>query len=292
MNKCLLLVGLATCTPTPPTDVETSVLKVVREVMAAEDGRVDFSDLHNNHELTAEELAYLDRLYEVFFALPAYLQSEFRATGEVPAIENIADDYQIHSDGVRLLLTVMTSEPRMPKLVSLDDVSGEIASIDEEEIDEFVEKRGSEVKVAGWVGKPVPAFEVETLGGETITNQDLLGKTALIFFWETRCPISRRISPSMVELYEKYGGARLEILGLNVDEVLKLKVPDGERRKFIAEKGIEYPVAMLDDKTRAAFGNINVFPVMFSVAPDGTIGELLFNYQDLDTLESLVQSQD
>jgi hypothetical protein len=70
MNKCLLLVGLATCTPAPPTDVETSVHKVVREVMAEEDGRVDFSDLHNNHELTADELAYLDRLYEVFFALP------------------------------------------------------------------------------------------------------------------------------------------------------------------------------------------------------------------------------
>jgi thiol-disulfide isomerase/thioredoxin len=177
----------------------------------------------------------------------------------------------------------------MPDLVLLDETSGEIDSIDEEAIDEFVAKRGAQVKVAGWQGRPVPSFEVSTLGGETITEQDLVGKNALIFFWETRCPISRRISPSMVALYQKHGGADLEILGLNVDNVLKLKVPDRERREFIAEKGIKYPVAMLDEETRAAFGNINVFPAMFAVAPDGTIRDLLFNYQDLETLENLVQ---
>jgi thiol-disulfide isomerase/thioredoxin len=177
----------------------------------------------------------------------------------------------------------------MPELILLDEASGEIASIDEEEIDEFVEKRGSQVKIAGWVGRPVPAFEVTTLDGETVTNQDLVGKNALIFFWETRCPISRRMSPSIVELYKKYGGAELAILGLNVDDVLKLKVSDRERRKYIAERGIDYPVAMLDEETRAAFGNINVFPAMFWVASDGTIGELLFNYQDLATFENLVQ---
>ncbi len=289
MKKFLLLVALGACAEPPLTDVETGAHGLVRVMMAEEGGRVDFSDLHNNDQLTADQLEYLGRLYEVFFALPAYLQSEFRATGEIPAIGDIADDYRIHPDGVRLLLTVMTSEPRMPELILLDEASGEIASIDEEEIDEFVEKRGSQVKVVGWVGRPVPAFEVSTLDGETITNQDLLGKNAMIFFWETRCPICRRITPSMVELYKKYGSTELEILGLNVDDVLELKVSDRERRKFIADRGIEYPVAMLDEETRAAFGNINVFPAMFWVASDGTIGELLFNYQDLATLENLVQ---
>ena len=289
MKKFFLLVALTACAEPPLTDVETGAHELVRAMMAEEHGRVDFSVLHNNDELTADQLEYLGRLYEVFFVLPAYLQSEFRASGEIPAIGDIADDYRLHPDGVRLLLAVMTSDPRMPELISLDEASGEIASIDEEEIDEFVEKRGSQVKVSGWVGKPVPAFEVSTLDGETITNQDLVGKNALIFFWETRCPISRRISPSIVELYKKYGGAELTILGLNVDDVLKLKVSDRERRKYIAERGIEYPVAMLDEETRAAFGNINVFPAMFWVASDGTIGELLFNYQELATFENLVQ---
>ena len=283
----LLALTLA-CAEPQASDVETGVHELVRKVITEEGGRVDFSELHNDDELTPEQIAYLDRLYEVFFALPAYLQSELRATGAIPTVEDIAADYRIHSDGVRLLLEVMTSEPRMPDLLQLEDTSGEIATIDEEEIDAFVAKRGSAVKVAGWVGEPVPAFEVVTLDGETLTNEDLVGRKTLIFFWQTRCPICRRITPSMVALYQKYEG-ELEILGLNVDDVLQSKVSDRERRQFIAERGIEYPVAMLDEETRAAFGNINVFPAMFWVRADGTIGELLLNYQDYQTLENLVQ---
>ena len=292
MKNLLTLFWLTACAAPPPTDVETSVHELVRAVMAEEDGRVDFSDLHNNHELTAEQIEYLDQLYEVFFALPAYLQSESRAAGKLPTIEDIAQDYRISGEGVRLLLEVMTTEPRMPDLMVLDETSGEIASIDEEKIDAFVEMRGSQVKVAGWVGKPVPVFEVRTLEDEVITNESLLGKTALIFFWETHCPISRRITPSMVALYRKYGGTELEILGMNVDQVLKQRVSDRERRRFIDERGVEYPVVLLDDATRAAFGNINVFPAMFAVGPDGTIQDLLFNYQDLETLEKLVPRQE
>jgi len=289
MRCFLLLTGLAACGQAP-TDVETSVHGRVQEMMQNGDGRVDFSDLHNNSELSEEEREYLNRLYEVFFALPAYLQSESRSTGEIPGIADIADDYRIPPEGVRVLLKVMTSDPRMPDLVSLDEVSGEITSIDGKEIDEFVEKRGSQVKVAGWVGQPVPAFEVTTLEGKKITHQDLAGKNTLIFFWQTHCPICRRITPIMVELHKKYGAQELTILALNVDEVLGLEVPDGERREFIAQSGIEYPVAMLDSETRAAFGNINIFPAMFWVETDGTIRELLLNYQDLETLENLVRA--
>lgn len=293
VKKLLLLVCLVACAEAPvASEVETGVHQLVREVMAEGSGRVDFSALHNDDELTAEQITYVDRLYEVFFALPAYVQSEFRATGAVPTLENIAEDYGIPTDGVRVLLEVMTSEPRMPDLVMLDETTGEITAIDEEEIDAFVAKRGAAVRVVDWIGEPVPAFEVTTLDGETITNRDLVGKGSLIFFWETRCPISRRISPNVTSLYQKYGGSELDVLAFNVDEVMQQRVSDRERRKFIADRGIEYPVVMLDEETRAAFGNINVFPAMFWVAPDGTIGKLLFNYQDLETLESLVQNQD
>ncbi|MEE9180544.1 MAG: hypothetical protein V3U22_06575, partial [Vicinamibacteria bacterium] len=43
--------------------------------------------------------------------------------------------------------------------------------------------------------------------------------------------------------------------------------------------------------TRTAFGNVNIFPAMFWVKSDGTIGELLLNYQDLDTLVRLVEGE-
>lgn len=288
--------GLAACShapsePSEPSEVETRVHQRVEEMMKEEDGSVVFSDLHNSKELSADERDYLDHLYEIFFALPAYFQSESRAGAGIPTINEIARDYRIHPSAVRLLLTVMTSDSRMPTLITLDEASGEIASTDMEKIDKFVETKGSEVKVSGWIGKPVPAFEVTTLEGETITEKDLVGKNTLIFFWLTRCPVCQRITPNMVELYEKYGGSDFEILGLNVDVALGLHVSGEERAQFIAERGIEYPVAILDPDTRAAFGNVNIFPAMFWVKSDGTIGELLLNYQDLDTLVRLVEGE-
>ena len=299
MKNWVLLVlgaGLAGCSaasiePIEPTDVQTSVHQRVDEMMKEEDGSVVFSDLHNSRELSAEERDYLDRLYEVFFALPAYFQSESRSASKIPKVADIARDYQIHPSAARLLLTVMTSDSRMPAIVTLDEASGEIASTDMEEVDKFVETRGSEVKISGWIGKPVPAFEVTTLEGETITEKDLAGKNTLIFFWLTRCPVCQRITPNMVELYERFAGSDFEILGLNVDVALGLNVSDEDRAEFIAERGIEYPVAILDPDTRAAFGNVNIFPAMFWVKSDGTIGELLLNYQDLDTLVRLVEGE-
>ena len=286
----VLVVELAACSHSP-SDLEMGVHRRVEDMMKEEGGSVVFSDLHNSKELSAEERDYLDRLYEVFFALPAYFQSESRAAGETPQVADIARDYRIHPSAVRLLLTVMTSDSRMPTLITLDEASGEIASTDMKEIDKFVETRGSEVKINGWIGKPVPAFEVTTLEGESITEKDLVGKNTLIFFWLTRCPVCQRITPNMVELYERYARSDFEILGLNVDVALGLEVSDQDRAEFIAERGIEYPVAILDPKTRAAFGNVNIFPAMFWVKSDGTIGELLLNYQDLDTLVRLVEGE-
>ncbi len=293
----VLAVGLAACSPAPsdpsePSDVETRVHQRVDEMMKEEEGNVVFSDLHNSKELSAEERNYLDRLYEVFFALPAYFQSESRSAGRIPKVAAIAHDYRIHPSAVRLLLTVMTSDSRMPTLITLEEASGEIASTDMEKIDKFVETKGSEVKVSGWIGKPVPTFEVTTLEGETITEKDIAGKNTLIFFWLTHCPVCQRITPNMVELYQKYAGSDFEILGLNVDVALGLDVSGEERAQFIAERKIEYPVAILDSETRAAFGNVNIFPAMFWVKSDGTIGELLLNYQDLDTLVRLVEGDE
>ena len=286
----VLVVELAACSHSP-SDLEMGVHRRVEDMMKEEGGSVVFSDLHNSKELSAEERDYLDRLYEVFFALPAYFQSESRAAGKTPQVADIARDYRIHPSAVRLLLTVMTSDSRMPTLITLDEASGEIASTDMKEIDKFVETRGSEVKISGWIGKPVPALEVTTLEGESITEKDLVGKNTLIFFWLTRCPVCQRITPNMVELYERYARSDFEILGLNVDVALGLEVSDQDRAEFIAERGIEYPVAILDPKTRAAFGNVNIFPAMFWVKSDGTIGELLLNYQDLDTLVRLVEGE-
>jgi thiol-disulfide isomerase/thioredoxin len=273
------------------TDVESTVHQQIEQMMEAKDGDVIFSDLHGSTELSPAEREYLARLYEIFFAIPAYLQLEYQSTKQVATMDDIANNFGITRGAVELLLRVMVSDSRMPPLVARDQTSGEIESLDLEEIAKFVDQRGSQVKVSGWIGKSIPSFEATTFGGKAIGSRDLLGSNALIFFWLTHCPVCQRMAPNVVEIHERYGSAGLKILGFNVDEALKLDVPHQEQLEFVAERGIEYPNATLDQGTRAAFGNMNIFPVIFLVKPDGTISHLIINYRELDELDRLVREQ-
>jgi thiol-disulfide isomerase/thioredoxin len=292
MSKALAaLVTLILSSPpagTPDTGSITSrAHQRVRDGMSAHGGRALFSDLYNLPELPGEERDYLARLYEVFFALPAHLDAEHTATGRVPSRQALADNFGIGLDAVDLLLHVMTTDPRMPKVLSLT-AQGEIAGVEWDALRSFVAQRGASVTVSGWAGKPLPAFEVESFAGARVRDTDLRGRPAIVFLWLTRCPVCQRITPHMVELHRKYADRGVRILALNADAALGLAVSDEERRKFVAERGIRYEAALLDAKTRAAFGNLNIFPALFLVKADGTIVRLVINYQDLAALDAQV----
>lgn len=270
-------------------DVQSKAHQRVRALMAIEDGRVVFSDLHNDAAIPPAEKEYLGRLYEIFFALPAYLRSEYQATGVIPSVKDLAGNFGVTQEAVDLLLDIMTSEPRMPMLLARNESTGEIEVLDVDAVDDFVRQRGSAVKVSGWVGRSAPSFELPALDGGTLGDTDLRGKSAILFIWLTRCPACRRIMPHMVELEKKFRGRGLKIVGLNADQALGLDVPEKERKDFVRESGIQFPVAMLDRSTRAALGNGNIFPMLFFVRADGTISRLVLNYQDQETLEEWVE---
>jgi len=44
-------------------------------------------------------------------------------------------------------------------------------------------------------------------------DQDLEGKPALVYVWLTRCPVCRRVTPSVVELDRRFGPRGLKIVG-------------------------------------------------------------------------------
>ncbi len=270
-------------------DVRSEAHGRVRAMMEAGDGRVVFSDLYNDPEISDPVKEYLGRLYDIYFAIPDHLQSELRTTGEIPSLEAVADNFGIRREDVDLLLDIMTSEPRMPMLLARHEETEEIEVLDLREIDDFIKEKGSRVKVSGWIGTPVPSFELPTLDGSTVRDSDLKGTNAILFIGLTRCPVCRRITPNMVELQKKYSDRGLVVLGLSADEVLDVGVADEEREEFMRERGVTYRVAMLDVKTRAALGNGNIFPMLFFVGTDGTIERLVLNYQKLEELEKMTE---
>ena len=266
--------------------VQARVHAEVRAMMQAGEGRVLFTELWNGDRLGGPEKEYAARLYEVFFALPGHIQDEMKAAGAPPKRAAIAANFGLTIDAVDLLLAVMTAEPRMPKLFRRHPETGEIVDVDAALLKAFVETRGSPVRVSGWEGKPLPQFSLPATAGGTLASSDLAGQPALVWVWLTRCPVCRRVTPSLVELDRRLGPKGLRILGLNSDGVLGLNVPDAERNAWLAEQGVRYPNAALDPATRAAFGQ-NIFPAFFLVGRDGRVHQLVLNERSLDELEKL-----
>jgi len=269
-------------------DVQQRVHAEVREMMRTREGRVVFTDLWNGDRLNAAEREYAARLYEVFFALPALVRGELRSQGRPPSLAAIAADYGLAPEAVDLLLSVMTTEPRMPKLFRRDPQSGEIVDVDVSALDAFVKSRGSEVRVSGWKGRPLPEFSLPAVFGGTLSSAELQGKPTLVFLWLTRCPICRRVTPSVVALDRRFGPRGLKVVGLNADDVLGLNVAEAERESWLRENGAGYANARLDAATRSALGQ-NIFPAFFLVGRDGRIRELVLNERSLGELEALVK---
>ncbi len=267
---------------------EQRVIQSVEEMMNST-GQVIFSEFNNGDRFNAEDKAFLGRLYEMFFQIPAFLKTESEITGKIPTRRLIAAGFGITQESADLLLAVMQTDPRMPLLFELSPETGEIISLDVESIDAFVAQRGATVKVTEWVGESLPRFELTSFEDETICSQDLGGKSFLVYFWFSGFPPCVRIAPILGQLDRQYSDSDFQAIGFNADRVLELGVTDQQRRNYLQDQGLRFVNLHVDRSTRQTFGNINVFPTLFFVNSDGVIFRHIINFQDQEALESIVR---
>ena len=112
---------------------------------------------------------------------------------------------------------------------------------------------------------PAPAFQLTGLDGKAVSLADYHGKVVLLNFWATWCGPCRAEVPDLVELQKRYKD-QLQIIGLAVDD-------DDEDaiKKFAAESGINYPIAIASDEVRLQYGGIPALPTCFVVNADGRV---------------------
>ena len=267
---------------------EKTVLDRVQQMVESQ-GTVIFSDLYNDDRFSSEEKAFLGRLYEIFFQIPVLLKSEYEILGEMPTRRHIASSFGISPPAEELLLVVMESDPRVPPLFERDPVSREIQSLKLDNIEAFIQNRGSEVKLTQWEGDRLPAFELTSFKGQNIQNNDTAGKNLLIYLWFTGCPPCVRIAPILADLDRKYATSNFQVIGFNADHVIGVTATDQQRETYLQEHNLHFENVHLDQATWEAFGNVNVFPTLFFVGSDGIIFRHMINYQDRESLESAIQ---
>ena len=112
---------------------------------------------------------------------------------------------------------------------------------------------------------PAPDFKLTTLEGKALSLADYKNKVVLLNFWATWCGPCRAEVPDLVELQNKYKD-QVQIIGLVVDDDDQAAI-----KKFAAEFGINYPVALATDAMRLEYGGIPVLPTSFVLDAQGRI---------------------
>ena len=115
------------------------------------------------------------------------------------------------------------------------------------------------------VGRPAPAFNLESLDGEQVALSDHLGEVVVVNFWATWCPPCRAEMPGIEQVYQAHQDDGVVVLAINGQEEPALV------KSFIDEKGFTFPV-LLDSGAEALRAyNARSFPMTVIVDRDGVV---------------------
>lgn len=130
------------------------------------------------------------------------------------------------------------------------------------------------------VGKPAPDFTLNDINGEKITLSQFRGRWVLLDFWGSWCIWCRRGNPTLVALYEKYGGNDFEIIGIACRD------KEEDWKKAIKDDGLEWRHANVSqteggDKLPSMY-NISGYPSKILIDPEGNISVISIGYHEKD----------
>ncbi|HYN05467.1 MAG TPA: TlpA disulfide reductase family protein [Vicinamibacteria bacterium] len=249
------------------------------------------SELYNTVFTGPEERAVLSRLLNTFFKMPLYMAQHQKAAGKPPTLAEISEQFRFQVPGeADVMLRIMQSDPRMPKFMTRDAATGEIASVEVEAILAHPKfGKALERTIAGWEGQQAPAFATTTYDGKPLTSESLAGKPHLLYFWFTGCPPCVRTSPLLVEIDKVYAAKGFVIVGLNADRVLELPYSDADRAAYAKKHGWAFTLAHMTAEAQEAYGSVSVFPTLFFVDRKGTVVKQFVNFQEKAALEGAVR---
>lgn len=111
-----------------------------------------------------------------------------------------------------------------------------------------------------------PAWSALALDGTALSAEGLRGKVVLVNFWATWCLPCRAEMPLLEQMWQRHRGADFVLVGLSVDRTGREGV-----MKYVADRGVTYPVAIVDAAVEAAFGGVRGIPTSILLDRDGRV---------------------
>jgi thiol-disulfide isomerase/thioredoxin len=274
-----------------PADTERRIIAHIKEKLKPGE-RLIVSQLYNEVFTAPEERAVLDKLNAAFFRVPLFIIEFESREGRLPTLLDISGQFGFYGpEEADVVLSIMESDPRVPNFITRDPETRELTAIDVEKVK--VDERFNQAvtrTLTGWEGKPIPTIAGMGFDGKERSLAEFDGKSRLVYVWFTDCPPCVKIGPELVALQEKYGPQGFTVLGLNADQVLKLKFDDAYRAEYASRIGVNYPNLHLTPEVRAALGNVNIFPTLFLVDPSGTIVNHFVNFRSREELSPAIEA--
>lgn len=109
-------------------------------------------------------------------------------------------------------------------------------------------------------------FTVDLVNGGTFSLSDQKGKVVMLNIWATWCAPCREEVPDFVELYDKYQGQGLSILGVSID-----KKGESEVKPFMEKYNMNYPVVVDRGTIMDKYGPTMGIPTTYIIGRDGNL---------------------
>ena len=131
----------------------------------------------------------------------------------------------------------------------------------------------------GWLNTP---------GGAPVDLKSLRGKVVLIDFWAYSCINCQRAIPHVIDWYDKYKDAGLEVIGVHSPEYAFEKVQSNVV-SGAADLGITYPIALDNNLSTWTNYRNRYWPAEYLIDANGTVRHIKFGEGDYDVTETLIR---
>lgn len=115
---------------------------------------------------------------------------------------------------------------------------------------------------------PAPPFSIPDLEGRPVALADFAGRVVVVDFWATWCEACKQQIPVLNQFHRQQGAEGAAVLGIAVDAGGR-----GAVAPFVAEHGIEYPVALGSESLARDYG-VPGFPALVVVDAEGRLDSL------------------
>lgn len=132
--------------------------------------------------------------------------------------------------------------------------------------------------------QPAPDFVLQDATGETIRLSSYRHKVVLLNFWATWCEGCKTEIPCFMEFASKYQDRGLQVVGVSMDDRGFKSV-----KPFLAEKKLNYPVVIGDEKLAKLYG-VESMPETVLIDGSGKIAALHLGLVDRQSLEREIRT--